>query len=414
MGDIGAVGAAGIRAAADLAIASATNATNAVIANKTNKTNKDIASETNETNIGIHREDNAFNAEEAQKTRDFQVEQWQRENEYNSPVAQMERFREAGLNGAAILNGQGFQQGNSTPSAPAASSAAAPHLAVPTMVPPHLETPQVGQALANIYAAMTQGDLNLANKGKVDSETDRMKQTLSDYVRSFKSDADRKEIENAWLPLLNESDVKKNFTQVMALYNQALLFANQSETEKAKASLARAQELTEKYNSETAKIVANTTDAKIRAIIREYESSTKKNLAEASEASERAKTIRDTRDAEVRLKEALASHQHTDAFVAAQTMMSKIYTIRNDYRLSEKQREFLDDKIKLLEKDIDAARLDIERKNFDNGYMLFDKVVSTLGYVNSELNKWAPWSFSRDTDISYPNGGKMNIHSRYE
>lgn len=52
---------------------------------------------------------NEFNAEQAQLNRDFQtsereasqqwnLEQWQRENEYNSPVQQMARMKEAGIN----------------------------------------------------------------------------------------------------------------------------------------------------------------------------------------------------------------------------------------------------------------------------------------------------------------------------
>lgn len=66
---------------------------------------------------------NEFNAEQAQLNRDFQtsereasqqwnLEQWQRENEYNSPVQQMARMKEAGINpnvaiGQLANNGSG-------------------------------------------------------------------------------------------------------------------------------------------------------------------------------------------------------------------------------------------------------------------------------------------------------------------
>lgn len=55
---------------------------------------------------------NQFAAAEAQKQRDYQTEMWNLTNQYNSPLAQMERFKEAGLN-PHLIYGKGTH-GNAT------------------------------------------------------------------------------------------------------------------------------------------------------------------------------------------------------------------------------------------------------------------------------------------------------------
>lgn len=62
--------------------------------------------EANQTNLQINRETNEANAKLASQQNEWNIAQWQRENEYNSPAAQMQRYREAGINPAFAL-GQG-------------------------------------------------------------------------------------------------------------------------------------------------------------------------------------------------------------------------------------------------------------------------------------------------------------------
>lgn len=62
---------------------------------------------------------NAFNAAEAQKTRDWQEKMWNLNNEYNTPLAQVNRLQEAGLN-PNLVYGNGTMQNVS----PMASSGA--------------------------------------------------------------------------------------------------------------------------------------------------------------------------------------------------------------------------------------------------------------------------------------------------
>ena len=62
---------------------------------------------------------NEFNAAEAQKTRDWQEMMWNKNNEYNTPLAQVNRLQEAGLN-PNLVYGNGTMQNVS----PLASSGA--------------------------------------------------------------------------------------------------------------------------------------------------------------------------------------------------------------------------------------------------------------------------------------------------
>ena len=64
---------------------------------------------------------NEFNAAEAQKTRDWQEKMWNLNNEYNTPLAQVQRIQEAGLN-PNLVYGNGTIQ-NVTPMASSGAQA---------------------------------------------------------------------------------------------------------------------------------------------------------------------------------------------------------------------------------------------------------------------------------------------------
>lgn len=63
-------------------------------------------SSANKTNIQLQREQNAWNEKQAEKANQWNLEQWERENLYNSPVQQMQRLEQAGLN-PNLMYGQG-------------------------------------------------------------------------------------------------------------------------------------------------------------------------------------------------------------------------------------------------------------------------------------------------------------------
>ena len=63
-------------------------------------------SSANRTNIKLQREQNAWNERQAEKANQWNIEQWERENLYNSPMQQMQRLEQAGLN-PNLMYGQG-------------------------------------------------------------------------------------------------------------------------------------------------------------------------------------------------------------------------------------------------------------------------------------------------------------------
>lgn len=60
---------------------------------------------TNQNNLKINQMNNEFNERMMQKQMDYNTLMWNKQNEYNSPSAQVQRFRDAGLNPYMLMNG---------------------------------------------------------------------------------------------------------------------------------------------------------------------------------------------------------------------------------------------------------------------------------------------------------------------
>uniref|UniRef100_A0AAU8AUA8 DNA pilot protein n=1 Tax=Dulem virus 99 TaxID=3145810 RepID=A0AAU8AUA8_9VIRU len=111
----------------------------------------------NQANLQAVRETNQANRELAQYNWEQQVKMWHDNNAYNSPSAQMNRFREAGLN-PHLIYGQG-SNGNST-------STPTPQL--PTMEAGRVESLRYGDAFQGIGDAVA----TYLNLKKIKNETD--------------------------------------------------------------------------------------------------------------------------------------------------------------------------------------------------------------------------------------------------
>ena len=83
---------------------------------KTNAANLQIARETNESNYNIAQMSNEYNSAQLDKQIAEQWRMWQAENEYNTPSAQAQRMREAGLNPVLGDIGTGSASSMSSPS----------------------------------------------------------------------------------------------------------------------------------------------------------------------------------------------------------------------------------------------------------------------------------------------------------
>ena len=99
---------------------------------KTNAANLQIARETNESNYNIAQMSNEYNSAQLDKQIAEQWRMWKAENEYNTPAAQAQRMREAGLNPVLSDIGTGSASSMSSPSP---QPAVAPTMVGATMQP---------------------------------------------------------------------------------------------------------------------------------------------------------------------------------------------------------------------------------------------------------------------------------------
>lgn len=121
---------------------------------------------------------NEANMKLAQYQYDLQLEQWNRANAYNSPVAQMERYKAAGLNPYLIYGNGQSSAGMAASSAPAYN---APHIEA---LPPPVNTMQAA-------SSMLDQALKAAQVRKTAQET----ANLGVYQNNMRLDADLKELD---------------------------------------------------------------------------------------------------------------------------------------------------------------------------------------------------------------------------
>lgn len=135
-------------------------------------------SETNATNREINEEQMKFNAEQAQLSRDWSEKMWNLSNQYSSPVQQMQRLADAGLNPHLV-----YHSGADTTAAsvPAGQSATAGSLKA-------MENPRYGDMMIQ---AMQMRNLeaqtkNLEAENEVKKETARGQKISNDIAEATK------------------------------------------------------------------------------------------------------------------------------------------------------------------------------------------------------------------------------------
>ncbi|MCT3639125.1 hypothetical protein HZR07_00715 [Elizabethkingia anophelis] len=186
---------------------------------------------------------NSSNKKIARENREFSLEMWNRNNEYNTPLAQMQRLKEAGLN-PNLMYGQGTT-GNS--SAPAKADGANPTQYKLNF----LEAAQLHQQQKlneqSIQLQKSQTELNHAQAQKVNAETANThantlntQETMQFNRESRPKILEKYDLDNAGIKLSNENLNKIN-AKIEADINQikanTQLTARQADV--AKASLGK-------------------------------------------------------------------------------------------------------------------------------------------------------------------------------
>lgn len=389
---IGQIGAAGI----DAASAAATNIANNVNNKRTNETNLRIAQDTNATNIGIHQSDNDFNAAEAEKARQFQVEQWQRENEYNSPEALVQRYRQAGLNPAVMMEGQN-SIASSAPSTSSASASPAPSLVSPRMEPFRAETYQPAQAFANLFQTLSAGHKNMSESNKTDTENQQLKEMFDDTLRGIKADNLRKQIENDFLPFVQNGQLEKNAMEVFALWNKANTDAALGRVADSEAALNKARELTEKWRTKEQKVIAETAHERIQSEINESRSRANANNASAAASTAAARLTDSERQTHEELRTWIVNEQKyksriaennwkssdLDLHVQANSLSSHLQEAKNAGLISEVQLKQLKEQLR--------------RAEVDNDWRLYFETLDLIERINNGITNWIPLAPDKTT-----------------
>lgn len=145
------------------------NETNLQIARETNQTSKDIAAANNANQEKLLRQNNLYNAAESQKAWDRSVQMFNMENQYNSPIEQLKRYQEAGINPGVAFGGSlgsassAAASGNVPAAATAGSSGVSPSmpsLVAPTMMPVNFATGILDgmEKFANTYKTIAEAN----------------------------------------------------------------------------------------------------------------------------------------------------------------------------------------------------------------------------------------------------------------
>lgn len=387
MGDIGQIGAAGINAASDLAVATATNLAN-----------KSMNSATNRTNMQIHQADNLFNHDEAELAYSRQVEQWQRENDYNSPINQVQRYQDAGLNPGVMMQG-------TSPSTATASSTPSASSAPPlSMQPFRLETMQPSQSMANLLVGFTQAKKNLSDAGLSDAESERINASLDEEIKSLQLDNIGKEIANDFAPYINNSTIEKNANESFALYNSALKSISDGRLSDAEAELSRAKAITENWRSKEQKILADTAYNRISSQIAEAKSRARLNNSSASITDEQRHQLELMRDYNVNIARSRSQLDQAELQKVGATLRYEI-----EYMLGHFDNLDASDKAALREA---LAKAKSSEWHYDMRWV--DFTLNTLERINNGITNWIPFAPDKETmhDAIINPDGSSRTHVR--
>lgn len=205
----------------------------------TNATNLQIAEEANEADYRKFLEANEFSHNEAQLAFDRSVEQWKRENEYNSPLEQMKRFEEAGLNPQlAFMAGNG--NGASFSNSPSASSVSPPTSHVPELKAPYFEPFDIGQSFMNAIQGFAKAKKDSADAKKAGVETVFLDESLNDRLRALESEADFKEQQSY---LQSMFGYRERSAQVQESINKTALYAAEAKLAEKRGQTEESQKL---------------------------------------------------------------------------------------------------------------------------------------------------------------------------
>lgn len=215
-----------------------------ITTSKTNKANKENVEATNQAQIDIARENNQMQRELVKENNEFahneadlayqrELEKMQIENQYNSPIEQLQRYQEAGINPSVAFSGNvataAASASNSAPQASPSGSGVSPSM--PVLTAPHEDRPMLATGLMDGLVKSAQIAKEFAEAAKTKREAKMVEQYYNATIQNLQAETEGKKLANF---LTAQFGAKRETANIANLTNQALLAEQQGNTEEAK------------------------------------------------------------------------------------------------------------------------------------------------------------------------------------
>lgn len=380
-----------------------------------NKANLQAARETNSTQLRIAQENNALQERLLKYNNEWNrqqaIDMFNLENAYNSPLAQVQRLREAGLNPAVMMEGAGGAAvGNSSAAAPTAASAGiSPSL-------PSLTTPRVDavppMSVGFLNALQSFADIKLAEQQsrKVGQEADRITKLVDQELLNMMAEEKWKQSQTAYQDLMTQfeklyghdrraADITKTVSEFVKNKLQGNEAAARTALAKAEADLTKTKD--KQLQLESPILIENL--KKLGVKLDEEAKTEKAKQAAAYAGAEESHARANLTRSEQRLLE----EQHDDLVYARRLQNAKDFQELGEmattwqYRLEELQNRKL-----ISAEQVKEAREAVDRARKENTWFYWSKAIDTIERINNGVNKWAPWALSRG-DSPSPAEGMM-------
>lgn len=213
--------------------------------------NRSAQKSMNEANIAMQRETNELQHQMMQEQNDFNrnmaIEMFNMENDYNTPLAQVQRLREAGLNPAMML-GNGNMANTGDAMTPSGAN-------VPTLTAPRVDkVPPLTMGLIDSLEALSRIQKNRSSAAKEDSETWKNYKKTDQEIQSLLADVKYKEalttyqnlqtfLAEQFAPFERNANLKKLVEETKKIVAEASLAAAKGDTEKAQKDYIKVEEM---------------------------------------------------------------------------------------------------------------------------------------------------------------------------
>lgn len=202
-----------------------------------------------------------YNERMAKQQNQWNIEQWNRENAYNTPAAQMARYKEAGLNPDLMYGQQNL-------------AAASPEMQASDYGPPVdysniAKLPTFGKAISDAMSAYYQAKQAEANIELTESATDKNL-----------AEAEGTSLQNKWIDKLNGNTLDLGNATIDNLVSSTGL--NEEQKKKLGAEIDAIHTSIDKMRQEIAKLGAEIGDIEFSQAMRRIEFELKKKLTDAT------------------------------------------------------------------------------------------------------------------------------------